>query len=282
MSNLVTSYNNKSVNNKEFRIKELFKAINNDDSDCLQQILVKDVPVNGHFWKGDTALTAASRIGSINCLKILINNGGDVNEKDFGSFSCIHLAAANGHFKCTQLLISSGAHIDERDRWNRTPLMHAAYFGDNKSIDCIRLLLDCNADIFVKDSIGKTALDYAKKEENEQAVQMLKEYGLPIKTKTKYLMINHQTPAPAKLDPFEKMKAPKMKANPNHCSKCTCKTCVREMIDMKNQLYESMQKIKKLEEKMTGLQLKEDQTENVSIVVATNGTSGMYGQGLIF
>jgi len=67
-------------------------------------------------------------------------------------------AVVQGHVPVIRLLIEQGADINCRDSLQRTPLMLAAMIGD---MELVRLLIDKGADLTAKDARGRTAVDYA-------------------------------------------------------------------------------------------------------------------------
>jgi ankyrin repeat protein len=63
------------------------------------------------------------------------------------------LAGANG-------LLPVGANVKAQNKYGSTPLMWAAQYNQNPEV--ITALLKAGADVKAKDSVGKTALDYAQ------------------------------------------------------------------------------------------------------------------------
>jgi ankyrin repeat protein len=77
----------------------------------------------------------------------------------------IQAARNNPNPEVISTLLKAGANVNTKDGFlGLTPLMHAVE--ENKNPEIIITLLKAGADAKMKDSDGKTAFDYAKKNEN--------------------------------------------------------------------------------------------------------------------
>ena len=66
---------------------------------------------------------AAACNGKMECMRILLDVGkANVNAKDNGSNTPLHLAASRGHIEAATLLIERGAEINQINNNNQTPL----------------------------------------------------------------------------------------------------------------------------------------------------------------
>ena len=95
-------------------------------------------------------------------LRLLIGNGGDVNEKGQGGRTPLHYAAAAGDLDTCKILLEAGAKPDTRDNAfdiGRTPLWDAAASGN---VDVAKLLTSCGLDPHDTDGIQSTPLCEAK------------------------------------------------------------------------------------------------------------------------
>jgi serine/threonine-protein phosphatase 6 regulatory ankyrin repeat subunit B len=71
------------------------------------------------------------------------------------------------------ILLKEGAEVNVReDLFGSTALMNAVLSGD---LDTVKVLLDKNADINVKDKDGKTALMLAESEDNIEIMKLFNE-----------------------------------------------------------------------------------------------------------
>lgn len=72
-------------------------------------------------------------------IKVLLENGADVNHPDFDGMTPLCLACMLGHKDTVQLLLQSKADVNHWDRHGRTPLMLASANGHD---NVVKLLLE--------------------------------------------------------------------------------------------------------------------------------------------
>jgi ankyrin repeat protein len=108
----------------------------------LAERLIKDFPAWVHFRFG-TGLTllhdvARSEAQNVAAMKLLIDNGADVNAVTNWDATPLHVAAFNGRTKTAEYLLSRGAKPNEKDNHDRTPLALAIEEGFERCADVIR------------------------------------------------------------------------------------------------------------------------------------------------
>ena len=87
---------------------------------------------------------------------VQVTHSGDEN-------TIFHWAAHYGRLQVMEAIINIDPHMKDRvNAYNRTPSMKASM---NDQVACVKLLLDHDADVNIKSVGGKTALDYARKQE---------------------------------------------------------------------------------------------------------------------
>lgn len=118
-------------------------------------------------------LIRAARNGNLKKVKLLIQNGADINAKDNIGRTALIYAARVGHLKVAKLLIDKGVDVNAKDNYGWTALMHAAINGHP---EVVKLLIDKGANINAKNDYGRTAFDYAYAKEKRYAeiVNLLK------------------------------------------------------------------------------------------------------------
>ncbi len=129
-------------------------------------------------YDSDTALIHASRYGHIKSIKMLLENGANINLVNKHGDSALMYAVANNRTKSIEILLENNADTSIENNWHHTALMSAAYCGHE---DAIEILLKKDVDINGANKKGITALMIASEREQQGAVTMLLENGANIK-----------------------------------------------------------------------------------------------------
>ena len=87
-------------------------------------------------------------------MKVLIQNGADVNAVDKNKLTALHIAAKKGHVDVAKVLIQNGADVNAVDKNKFTALHFAA---ENGHVDVAKVLIQNGADVNAVDD-RKTAL----------------------------------------------------------------------------------------------------------------------------
>jgi serine/threonine-protein phosphatase 6 regulatory ankyrin repeat subunit A len=137
------------------------------NSRCLQAIDVEEADQR-------TALHIAAFSGHLACVKLLLEQGANVESRDFYGMSPLHLASSQGHADCIGQLLSVGADANSVDNMGQTSV-HVAVQGNR--VACVGALLQNGALCDVRDVWHTTALQYAVSGERHECVEVLVRYG---------------------------------------------------------------------------------------------------------
>jgi hypothetical protein len=86
---------------------------------------------------GETWLMTAAKVGNASLVRVQLNRGAEVNDKDRGGQTALMKAAENGNIAVVRLLLAAGAEVDEKDNEGQTALMKAEAGGHS---EIVRLL----------------------------------------------------------------------------------------------------------------------------------------------
>ena len=139
---------------------------------------------------GRTALRYAVNGGHVETVKLLIENGADVNVRDCSDMNLLMYLYNMDFYANTpsptdeeiiaiaELLIENGVDVNATDKYGQTVLKYAVNY-KAKNYEAISFLIENGADINAIDESGQTVLDYAKKEEydNYRLISLLVNNG---------------------------------------------------------------------------------------------------------
>ena len=128
--------------------------------------------VNATDYSNDAPLHYAAFKGKGDVVKMLLDQGADVDARGKFGRTALHDACREGHVSCIHELIAGGAQVEARDRRiEATPLHLAAYCNHP---DSVKKLVDVyKASANVTDNIGNTALHLAALRGHTDVVRVL-------------------------------------------------------------------------------------------------------------
>ncbi|HYD75584.1 ankyrin repeat domain-containing protein [Ramlibacter sp.] len=126
--------------------------------------------VDGRNSHDETPLMMASLKGHLPMVKKLLARDADVNKPGWAP---LHYAATSGHLEVMELLLEHHAFIDAESPNGTTPLMMAAHYGTPAAV---KLLLDAGADTAMKNQLGLTAIDFARRGNRNDAAELIAQH----------------------------------------------------------------------------------------------------------
>jgi ankyrin repeat protein len=96
--------------------------------DTVRLLIDNGADLNAKNDDGSTALMVAALKGHLEIVRTLLAAGADVSVQDLDQDSALKLAVENGHAELVKILLEQGAYYQLKN--GRTPLMGAAERGD--------------------------------------------------------------------------------------------------------------------------------------------------------
>jgi len=165
---------------------DLPNAAKMGDADEILHLIYNGANVSGEFGAAKSnPMHWAAWSGDIECIKILLNNGADINCQNRHGYAPLHWASIRGHLKALNYLVSQGADIQIKDLQGGSPL-HWAVSGEQEK--CIAALLEAGANIDAMNNRGETALHFAATEMDGLVpiIELLIHAGSDWKIESKY------------------------------------------------------------------------------------------------
>lgn len=148
--------------------EDFFQAVNRDDDRTVAQLAARGFDVNSRDPKGQTALHLALRDASTRVAEALWKSPPlDVNAANAHGETPLMFAALRGQLDWAERLLGRGARVHQ-DGWS--PIHYAATGPD---VRVVRLLLDRGAPLEPRSPLGHTPLMMAARWGSEASVELL-------------------------------------------------------------------------------------------------------------
>ena len=134
--------------------------------DVMQILLDNGAEIEARDWLDDTPLIVAAQNGRKEAIEFLLANNADINAKSTGrlgnSETALTKSIGRKQFEAARLLIEKGADVDAPKGAHSIPLQEAALQGN---AELVKLLLAKGADVNSRSEDGQDALQWASSKE---------------------------------------------------------------------------------------------------------------------
>ena len=125
----------------------------------LKRLLTQEGNADTSNAKRASLIHVASHFGNIHALRLLIQNGANIQAATFGGWSALHYAAFAGHAQIANTLIAMGLDVSNTDAGGETSLFYAIESGN---MNTVKTLVEQGADIQHNNGKGDTPLSIAQ------------------------------------------------------------------------------------------------------------------------
>ncbi|KAF5370154.1 hypothetical protein D9758_001427 [Tetrapyrgos nigripes] len=154
----------------------LHSAACNGNLQCVKVMISVGADVNAKGWSGGFALQAAAANGHLEIVRYLVEKGADVNAKGGRYGFALQAAAAEGHLEIVRYLVEKGADVNAKGGENGFALQAAA----GGHLEIVRYLVEKGADVNAKGGYYGFALEAAAAKGHLEIVRYLVEKGADV------------------------------------------------------------------------------------------------------
>jgi len=158
-----------SAQKERYAVENLILALHQGNSTVVEAFLRAGFPVDREVGNGVTPIVLTAMQGNYQSVRLLLKYNADPNSKYDGE-PVLNLASRSGSAETVKILLDAGAKINETNTSGQSALMVAAKTG-HKSV--VKLLQVYEADHSLVDNSGRSALDYAKQSGESDVLEML-------------------------------------------------------------------------------------------------------------
>ena len=155
---------------------EFYAAIRANELARVSALIKQGADVNAKDARGMTLLMHSAVVGSLESMKLLLDNGADPNLVNPAGSTALMFSVTD--IAKVRLLVDRGANVNAATKFGRTPLLLAAM--SDGSADIVRLLLARGADVKAVDGMKSNALHAAGTGNDTDTIRQLVSAGVDV------------------------------------------------------------------------------------------------------
>ncbi|KAL8827298.1 MAG: hypothetical protein Q9170_007070 [Blastenia crenularia] len=142
---------------------------------CAEELIEEGEDINVKGGKHRYPILAAVAMEEIGLMRLLLDNGANVNSQYANGDTALIRAAQRGHEDMFEALLAAHANVDVRDKKRGMTAAHWAVLHDRPQF--LEMLLSANADRSPRDGMGRTPLHWAVQYDNVANTKLLLKAG---------------------------------------------------------------------------------------------------------
>jgi len=149
----------------------LLLAVREPAPNALRVLLnAKNIQVEARNSQDESPLMMAAIRGQLDIARQLIDKDADVNKPGWAPLHYAVSSSQGDALAVAKLLLDNSAYVDAASPNGTTPLMMAAMYG---SPEAVKLLLEESADPTLKNQLGLTAIDFARRANRNDVAELI-------------------------------------------------------------------------------------------------------------
>ena len=149
----------------------LLLAVREPAPNALRVLLnAKNIQVEARNSQDESPLMMAAIRGQLDIARQLIDKDADVNKPGWAPLHYAVSSSQGDALGVAKLLLDTSAYVDAASPNGTTPLMMAAMYG---SPEAVKLLLEESADPTLKNQLGLTAIDFARRANRNDVAELI-------------------------------------------------------------------------------------------------------------
>ena len=149
----------------------LLLAVREPAPNALRVLLnAKNIQVEARNSQDESPLMMAAIRGQLDIARQLIDKDADVNKPGWAPLHYAVSSSQGDALGVAKLLLDNSAYVDAASPNGTTPLMMAAMYGPPEAV---KLLLEESADPMLKNQLGLTAIDFARRANRNDVAELI-------------------------------------------------------------------------------------------------------------
>lgn len=152
----------------------LLLAVERDNFNAVKNLIQAGADINVIYKYNRTVLyIAITDFNRDPIIKLLINNGANVNISDNNKISPLHIMAGKGTIESIKMLVNAGADVNAVNIWGETPLHRSVFNCRDAPDEVVQFLIESKVNVNIANNKDLIPLCYASQKSKPRSVNLL-------------------------------------------------------------------------------------------------------------